>query len=69
MLIIDYLRWLKLRDKNKDEFGEKLCYCGHTDKCSCSNPDIKTFKESCDRGTIILNDPNNGWKNENYEDK
>ena len=55
--------WISLREKSKDEFGEKLCYCGHTDKCSCSNPDEKLFRESVKNGTIILTDKNNGWKN------
>lgn len=40
-----------------------VCYCGHTYKCSCGNPDKKCFKESVKRGTIILWDKNNGWKN------
>jgi hypothetical protein len=44
-----------------DEFGEKLCYCGHTNKCSCSNPDLNLFNESLKNRTIILNDKNNGW--------
>lgn len=59
-----YNYWIRLRDKSKDEYGEKLCYCGHTDKCSCSNPDKQTFKESVRRGSIILWDKNNGWENE-----
>jgi len=62
MKVIDYIRWIKLRDESKDEYNEKLCYCGHTDKCSCSNPDIQTFKDSVKRKTIILGDKNNGWK-------
>lgn len=33
--------------------GEKLCYCGHTYKCTCSNPDKTLFKESIKRGSII----------------
>ena len=62
MKIYDYIKWIKLRDDSKDEFGDKLCYCGHTDLCSCSNPDRTTFKESVERKAIILNDPKNGWK-------
>ena len=53
--------WIKLREKSKDEFDEKLCYCGHTYKCSCSNPDKKLFKESLKRQTIKLWDEENGW--------
>ena len=58
-----YNDWISLREKSKDEFGEKLCYCGHTDKCSCSNPDENLFRESVKNGTIILTDKNNGWGN------
>lgn len=61
----DYTEWLALREKTKCEEG-KLCYCGHTDKCSCGDPDFKTFKESVERGTIVLGDPKNGWKNIEY---
>lgn len=57
-----YGYWIKLREQSKDECGEKLCYCAHTDKCSCSDPDRKLFRESVKRGSIILN-KNNGWKN------
>ena len=58
-----YGYWIKLREKSKDEYGEKLCYCGHTDKCSCANPDKQLFRESVKRGSIILTDKNNGWEN------
>lgn len=63
--IISYLTynyWLRIREQSKDEYGEKLCYCGHTDKCSCANPDKQLFKESVECGTIILSDKNNGWR-------
>lgn len=56
-----YSDWLKLRNESKDAWGEKLCYCGHTFKCMCNNPDVKTFKESVERDVIIIDDPNNGW--------
>ena len=59
--LFPYRMWLKMRDESKDENGEKLCYCGHTDKCSCADPDKKTFKESVKGGTIVLWDKNNGW--------
>jgi len=58
-----YGYWIRLREKSKDEFGEKLCYCGHTHKCSCANPDKQLFRESVKRGSIILTDNKNGWKN------
>ena len=62
----DYEEWLILREdsKNNDEEpGRGLCYCGHTKFCECSNPDEIMFKESVERGVVILNDPDNGWKN------
>jgi len=57
-----YKYWLKVREQSKDEWGEKLCYCGHTCKCSCGNPDKQTFKDSVERKTVILFDKNNGWE-------
>jgi hypothetical protein len=57
-----YNYWIRLREKNKDEYGEKLCYCGHTHRCTCANPDKQLFRESVRRGSIILTDKNNGWK-------
>ena len=60
---LSYNYWIKLREKSKNEYGEKLCYCGHTDKCSCANPDKQLFRESVKRGSIILTDKNNGWVN------
>jgi len=64
----DYKDWLILRKTTKSEEG-KLCYCGHTDKCSCGDPDFKTFQESVERGAIILGDPNNGWKSLDFPGK
>lgn len=58
-----YKYWIRLREKSKDEYGEKLCYCGHTHKCTCANPDKQLFRESVRRGSIILGDKNNGWRN------
>ena len=56
----EYKEWLKLRnDSLEDE--EKLCYCGHTHKCTCADPDLTTFKESVKNGSIILGDKDNGW--------
>lgn len=62
----EYIDWLLLRDlsKNNDEEpGRGLCYCGHTKLCECSDPDETMFNESVNNGSIILGDPNNGWKN------
>jgi hypothetical protein len=58
-----YKYWIRLREKSKNDNGEKLCYCGHTHKCTCTNPDKQLFKESVKRGNIILTDKNNGWRN------
>lgn len=58
--------WLKLRHDSLDEYSEMLCYCGHTNKCTCADPDLTLFKESVRNKTIILGDPNNGWKS--YEE-
>lgn len=57
-----YKEWLALRESSTNDDGEKLCYCGHTKRCDCGDPDIITFKESLSRGDIILKDPNNGWQ-------
>jgi len=59
---LSYGYWIRLRENSKDEYGEKLCYCGHTDKCSCSNPDKQLFRESVRRGSIILTDRDNKWR-------
>ena len=61
--LFPYRTWIKMREKSVDEHGEKLCYCGHTYKCTCSNPDKVLFKESVNRGSIILFDKENGWEN------
>lgn len=58
---IRHLNWLKLRNDSMDEYGEKLCYCGHTHTCTCGDPDLQTFKESVKNGTIKENDLDNGW--------
>ena len=56
-----YGYWIRLREKTIDEYGDKLCYCGHTYKCSCSDPCKKLFKDSVRRGNIYIFDKNNGW--------
>lgn len=65
MNLNEYENWITLREQSKDEFGEKLCYCGHTYKCSCSNPDENLFNESLKNKTIISNDIENGWNKKN----
>jgi hypothetical protein len=61
-LLFPFRAWIKLRDESEDQWGEKLCYCGHTHRCYCSDPDKKLFKESVKKGTITLWDPENGWR-------
>lgn len=56
-----FKNWLKLREQSEDEYKEKLCYCGHTHKCSCADPDEKTFEESVQRKVLNPEDPENGW--------
>jgi hypothetical protein len=61
----EYEDWIKLRENSKnndDEPGRGLCYCGHTKFCECGDSDETMFNESIKNGTIILGDPNNGWK-------
>jgi hypothetical protein len=58
----EYRDWLELRDSSRDEFGERLCYCGHTMRCECGDPDLETFLDAVSRGDIKLGDPDNGWK-------
>jgi len=58
---VEFYKWLALRNHTRSDEG-KLCYCGHTNKCDCKNPTFEMFKEAVKNGTIILNDPNNGWK-------
>lgn len=58
----EYTDWLLLRKNSIDEFGEKLCYCGHSYKCTCGDPDKATFEQSVLNKTIKLGDPENGWK-------
>jgi histidinol phosphatase-like enzyme len=58
---LNYQNWLTLRKESIDEHGDKFCYCGHTNKCSCADPDITLFNESIQRGVLNPNDPNNGW--------
>ena len=52
--------WLELRRATGD-FGDRICYCGHTFKCECADPDFECFCSSVLNGSIILNDPKNGW--------
>ena len=45
-----YIWW---RNITKDKYGEKLCYCGHTDRCTCGNPDKELFEYNLKRGVIF----------------
>ena len=56
-----YEDWLALRESTKNDDGA-LCYCGHTKRCDCGDPDETTFNESVAREDIVIGDPNNGWK-------
>lgn len=66
-----YNDWIQLRDKSIDLYNEKLCYCGHTYKCSCGNPNKNEFETALENGNIKLQDPDNGWKvmSESLDDK
>jgi hypothetical protein len=60
----NYKKWLDLREQsknNEDEPGYGLCYCGHTHYCECADPSEVTYQESVKNGTIIPDDPSNGW--------
>lgn len=57
-----FKNWLALRKLSKDEFGDMLCYCGHTDNCNCADPTVAIFEDSINRGVLDVNDPKNGWK-------
>lgn len=59
---LTYGYWIRLREKSIDENGHKLCYCTHSFKCDCGNPDKQLFKECVMHGSIIVTDKNNGWK-------
>jgi hypothetical protein len=64
-----YKRWVNLRNKSKDKYNKKLCYCGHTSKCDCADPCKDLFVESVNRGSLILCDKDNGWNEVNLYDK
>ena len=51
----EYVKYLKHRTANPDDFGYFECYCGHTDYCTCGDPNYTLFVESVERGTIDLN--------------
>lgn len=57
-----FRKWLKLREESIDEYNENLCYCGHTFKCSCSDPSIELFNDAIQRNVLKVKDKNNGWK-------
>lgn len=60
-----YKDYLKLREESKDEFGDKLCYCGHTSKCSCADPGVSEFNSGIKTGSIKIQDPSDKWNIKN----
>ncbi len=56
-----YKDYLKLREESEDEFGDKICYCGHTSKCSCADPGISEFNSGIKTGSINIPDPSDKW--------
>lgn len=52
---IKYRFWLNKRNQSIDEYGQKLCYCGHTDMCSCSNPDKSLFLQQLKLKNVNIN--------------
>lgn len=60
----NFEKWITLREETKNEEG-KLCYCGHTNRCDCANPNQTLFEESVKRGVLSPDDPKNGWKSSN----
>lgn len=57
-----YKKWLKLRENSEDEYGEKLCYCGHTKMCECGDPTLEMFEDHILNGNITEDDINNKWE-------
>lgn len=60
--IYPYRLWLFIRKITRDSFSERLCYCGHTFKCDCDNPDKQTFIDACKNGSVQWWKLTNGWK-------
>ena len=56
-----YNNWVEMRNESEDEYGYKICYCGHTNTCECSDPSITLFEESIKNKTLDPLDPKNGW--------
>lgn len=48
---VRYMKWIVNRNLHKDFDGAE-CYCGHTFKCDCLDPDFELFLDSERRGTI-----------------
>lgn len=65
--IFPYKAWLDLREESKDDLNRKLCYCGHTDRCSCADPDCAAFRDAVANGNIMLWDKDNGWRSHTTE--
>ena len=53
--------YLTHRKTNSEYYEEsEKCYCGHTQFCSCCDPDIDMFEEHLKVGRISY-DKENGW--------
>lgn len=54
-IIEKYHVFIKTRDTLRNEDREQLCYCGHTNYCTCGNPTLQMFRENYER-KVICND-------------
>lgn len=48
----DYFLYLYRRKKSEDEFKQKLCYCGYTNKCDCGDPGVSEFNQAIENKTL-----------------
>lgn len=53
---LSYKSWIRYRMQTRDEYGERICYCGHTTTCNCADPDMQLYRDSVKRGTASLRD-------------
>lgn len=60
---VEFKNWIKIRQESLED-GEKLCYCGHTYKCTCGDPDETLFNESVSRGALDPTSKTNNWGTE-----
>ena len=57
--------YLTIRDTNNIYEEERYkCYCGHTQFCSCGDPNFGMFEQHLKTGYVSFND-NNGWTGSN----